>query len=85
MAIDKFDNIAIIRAGLAGLSSAVFFKQHGIESTIYDLRPPKRLPYSGPLALTPNGRRAADAFDLFERMKSHGTLCQHVTTMSNEQ
>ena len=84
MAIDKFDNIAIIGAGLAGLALAVFLKQQGIDSTVYDLRPAHRLPYSGPLALTPNGLRAADAFGLFERMKPHGTLCRHVTTMSNE-
>lgn len=84
MAIDRFDNIAIIGAGPAGLSLAVFLKQHGIGSIVYDSRSANGLPFSGPLSLTPNGLRAADAFGLFERVKSHGSPCRHITTMSNE-
>ena len=84
MAIDKLNNVAIVGAGLAGLSLAILLKQNGIDSTVYDLRPPNKLPYSGPLALTPNGLRATNSFGLYERLKAKGWFCRTVTTISNE-
>lgn len=84
MAIDKINNVAIVGAGLAGFSLAVFLKQHNIESTVYDVRSPDKLPYSGPLSLSPNGLRAAEGCGLFERLKAHGTVCRHIISMSND-
>lgn len=77
-------DIAIIGAGISGLTLALFLDQHNIPCTVYDLRSAERLPYSGPLALTPNGLRAADAVGLYKQLLPLGTSARHVTTISNE-
>lgn len=84
MAIGKLNNVAIIGAGIAGLSLALFLKRHGITVTVYDMRVAGQLPYSGPLALTPNGLRAAEAIGVYSRLRPHGTDSRYVTTMSND-
>lgn len=82
MAIDKFNNVAIVGAGIAGLTLAVVLKQQNIHCTIYESRPDGPLPFSGPLTLTPNGLRVADAVGLYERLRSHGSDSRYAQSMS---
>ncbi|MCJ1319471.1 hypothetical protein MMC15_004807 [Xylographa vitiligo] len=82
MTIEKFNNVAIVGAGLAGLTLAVVLKQQNIHCTVYESRPEGPLPWSGPLTLTPNGLRVADALGLYGRLRSHGSDSRYATSMS---
>jgi 2-polyprenyl-6-methoxyphenol hydroxylase-like FAD-dependent oxidoreductase len=66
-----FDEVAIIGAGLSGLSLALFLKQHNIQCTIYELRSPKVVA-AGALLLSPNALRSLDAIGVYDRIKAEG-------------
>lgn len=63
-----FDEVAIIGAGLSGLSLALFLKKHNIQCTIYELRSPN-VAAAGALMLSPNALRSLDAIGLYDRIK----------------
>ena len=66
-----FDEVAIIGAGLSGLSLALFLKQHNFQCTIYELRSPN-VAAAGALMLSPNALRSLDAIGLYDRIKLEG-------------
>jgi 2-polyprenyl-6-methoxyphenol hydroxylase-like FAD-dependent oxidoreductase len=66
-----FDEVAIIGAGLSGLSLAIFLKQRNIQCTIYELRP-SNVAAAGALMLSPNALRSLDAIGLYDRIKMEG-------------
>ncbi len=66
-----FDEVAIIDAGLSGLSFGLFLKQHNIQYTIYELRSPN-VAATGGLMLSPNALRLLDAIGLYDRIELEG-------------
>ncbi|GAB7352925.1 hypothetical protein MBLNU459_g3507t1 [Dothideomycetes sp. NU459] len=84
MSIEEFSNVAIVGAGIAGLTLAVVLKQQNIHCIVYESRPEGPLPFSGPLTLTPNGLRVADAVGLYERLRLHGSDSRYATSMSTD-
>lgn len=75
--------VAIIGAGLAGLSMAVFLKKVGIESTIYETRPPNATS-DGAIMLSPNALRTLDALGLYSRISNKGYHFRDVTFNTND-
>ncbi|KAK5464632.1 hypothetical protein LTS15_001194 [Exophiala xenobiotica] len=65
------DEIAIIGAGLAGLSLALALHQQGIKSTIYESRPAP-LNIGGAVMLSPNALKVLDALDLYDAVRAKG-------------
>ncbi|KAH8658382.1 hypothetical protein BX600DRAFT_514874 [Xylariales sp. PMI_506] len=84
MTVDTFNNVGIVGAGIAGLALAVVLKQQKIHCTVFESRPEGPLPFSGPLTLTPNGLRVAEALGLYERLRSHGSDSRYATNLSIE-
>ncbi|RFU27281.1 hypothetical protein B7463_g9046, partial [Scytalidium lignicola] len=82
MTVDIFNNVAIVGAGIAGLTLAVVLKQQNIHCTVYESCLEGPLLFSGPLTLTPNGLRVADALGLYERLRSQGSDSRHATNLS---
>ncbi|MCJ1351303.1 MAG: hypothetical protein MMC33_001287 [Icmadophila ericetorum] len=64
-------SVAIIGAGLAGLSLALALHKHGITCTIYELRPPTTKAY-GALMLSPNALRILDSLGVYDRIRDKG-------------
>lgn len=75
-------NVAIIGAGLAGLSLSLFLKQHGIKSTIYELRSANTTS-DGAVMLSPNALRTLDAIGVYDRIKSKGYHFRDLTFRNN--
>lgn len=63
--------VAIIGAGLAGLTLAISLHRQGIPCKIYELRQPT-VATSGALMLSPNALRILDTLGLYERLYKQG-------------
>ncbi|KAK7191951.1 FAD/NAD(P)-binding domain-containing protein [Paraphaeosphaeria sporulosa] len=63
--------VAIIGAGLSGLTLALALHRHGIACTLYELRRPS-VSSSGALMLSPNALRILDTLGLYGRLSAQG-------------
>lgn len=63
--------IALIGAGLGGLTLAIALKQIGINVKIYELRGPD-YDFGGAIMLSPNALRVLDALHVYERIRNKG-------------
>lgn len=68
---NKFDNVAIVGAGLAGLTLALALHQQSIPVTVYESRPAP-LDIGGAVMLSPNALRVLDALGLYDAVKTKG-------------
>ena len=75
--------IAIIGAGLGGLSLALFLHKSNIKCTIYELRPPSAIS-TGAILLSPNALRSLDAIGAYDRIKKQGYHFQKLTFNTND-
>ncbi|KUI65350.1 Salicylate hydroxylase [Cytospora mali] len=64
-------NIAIIGAGLSGLTLALALHQQGISCTVYESRPAP-LDIGGAVMLSPNALRVLDALHIYNNVKTKG-------------
>jgi 2-polyprenyl-6-methoxyphenol hydroxylase-like FAD-dependent oxidoreductase len=80
----SFDHgIAIIGAGLGGLSLALFLHRSNIKCTIYELRPPSAIS-TGAILLSPNALRSLDAIGAYSRIQKQGYHFQKITFNTND-
>ncbi|KAJ7177965.1 hypothetical protein C8R46DRAFT_942884 [Mycena filopes] len=64
--------VAIIGAGLSGLSLALALHQQSIPSTIYESRPDAPLNIGGAVMLSPNALRILDRLGVYDTMRTRG-------------
>lgn len=76
----SFDNIAIIGAGISGLSLALLLHNKEFKVSIYELRPPDVV-YDGAISLAPNGLKSLDALGtgVANRICSKGSRFRNLT------
>lgn len=79
----NIDRVAIIGAGLAGLSLALLLKQRGIDSTIYETRPAGTTS-TGAIMLSPNALKTLDALGVYARIKDKGYSFRDLTFRTND-
>ena len=65
-----FNEVAIIGAGLTGLTLSIALQQHGIKTKIYETRPEHGSNTPGAIMLSPNGLRSLDHLGIYPRIKS---------------
>ena len=64
-------NVAIIGAGLSGLSLALALNQQSIKCTVYESRPAP-MNIGGAVMLSPNALKVLDALGVYQRVRSKG-------------
>lgn len=79
------DEVAIIGAGISGLTLALFLKQNDFDVTVYEVKPPGRTS-EGAIALQPNGLRSLNALGigLVEQVQKNGYSFQALTFRNAE-
>lgn len=70
-------NVAIIGAGLSGLTLALGLHDQGISCTVYESRPGP-LNIGGAVMLSPNALKVLDAFHLYDGLKTQGFNFSHL-------
>ncbi|KAF2101425.1 FAD/NAD(P)-binding domain-containing protein [Rhizodiscina lignyota] len=70
--------IAIIGAGIAGLTLALSLHHYSIPSVIYEMRPESHLT-PGPIMLAPNALRIFDKLGVYERIRDAGFPIEGLT------
>ncbi|KAH7420198.1 kynurenine 3-monooxygenase [Cadophora sp. MPI-SDFR-AT-0126] len=83
MSSPKPQNIAIIGAGLAGLTLSLALHAHSIPSTIYELRTPD-IHTEGALILGPNALSILHSLSIYNRIKSHSFLFSKLVYKDNQ-
>ena len=71
MASSRPNHVAIIGAGLSGLSLALALNKLGIPSTIWEMRSDSYI-QGGAIMLSPNALRVLDAIGVYERIRNKG-------------
>jgi 2-polyprenyl-6-methoxyphenol hydroxylase-like FAD-dependent oxidoreductase len=74
------ENVAIIGAGIAGLSMALTLQSLSINCTVYEARNSHLAPRTsgGAMMLSPNAFRVMDRLGVYERIKQLGYPFQHI-------
>jgi len=75
-------SVAIIGAGLGGLTLSLILKQHGYNPKFYELRDPA-YDLGGAIMLQPNALRVLDALGVYARVKSKGFGAQIITFLTD--
>lgn len=70
-------NVAIVGAGLSGLTLALGLHDQGISCTVYESRPGP-LNIGGAVMLSPNALKVLDAFHLYDDLKTQGFNFSHL-------
>ncbi|KAL1877456.1 hypothetical protein Daus18300_002443 [Diaporthe australafricana] len=70
-------NVAIVGAGLSGLTLALGLHDQGIPCTVYESRPGP-LNIGGAVMLSPNALKVLDAFHLYDDLKTQGFNFSHL-------
>lgn len=71
--------VAIVGAGLAGLSLAVALQFHGIDCTVYEAAPSPEQVIKGSLGIAPNGQAALESLNLLPQLEKWGLMLQEAT------
>ncbi|KAF2821650.1 kynurenine 3-monooxygenase [Ophiobolus disseminans] len=77
-------SVAIIGAGLSGLTLAISLHRQNISCQIYELRDPS-ITTSGALMLSPNALRILDNLGLYDRLKPQGYNFESIAYNNHEQ
>ena len=84
MASDSPKDVAIIGAGLAGLSLALALHARSIPCTIYELRLPSKVT-TGALMLSPNALSVLDSLGVYERIRSKGYNFENIAFKNDKE
>jgi 2-polyprenyl-6-methoxyphenol hydroxylase-like FAD-dependent oxidoreductase len=76
-------SVAIVGAGLAGLTLALSLKQQNIHVTLYELRTPD-YDFGGAIMLSPNALRVLDNLGAYARLQKLGFNFQTLTFMNDK-